>query len=96
MTLVRRLAAALLLVIACAAVAPAAQSQPPQPPGEFLPVDELPVAEAMPAAPLLIGAYAFVLAVLFGYLVSVGRRLSVVQREVERLETDLKRSGGRA
>ena len=47
----------------------------------------------MPAAPLLVGAYSFVLAVLFVYLVSVARRTQHVQREIERLERDLKKPG---
>ena len=48
------------------------------------------LAEQMPAAPLVIGAYAFVWIALFLFLLSVARRLGTVQREVERLEIDLK------
>jgi CcmD family protein len=65
--------------------------KPPQ--SEFLPVDDLPPGDQLPGAPLLITAYSFVLLALFGYVLSVARRLGTVQREVERLETDLKRSG---
>jgi CcmD family protein len=43
----------------------------------------------LPAAPLLIGAYAFVWVALFGYLLSVGRRLTKVQTEVERLDAQI-------
>ena len=68
-----------------------AAQQPPEQQEEFIPIDELPPTEQMPAAPLLIGAYAFVVVVLFLYLLSVSRRLVVVQREVERLEADMKR-----
>ncbi len=53
----------------------------------------LPPQEQLPAAPLLVGAYAFVLLMLFGYMVMVSRRLSAIQREVDRLDTDLKRTG---
>ena len=69
--------------------------QGPQPSQQevFLPVDQLPPAEQVPAARLLIAAYAIVLIVLFLYVVSVARRLTVVQREVERLEADVKRAG---
>jgi CcmD family protein len=70
----------------------AAQEQPKQQ-EEFTPIDELPPQEQLPAAPLLVAAYAFVLLMLFGYMVTVSRRLSLIQREVDRLDTDVKRSG---
>jgi len=66
-------------------------AQPPKPVDEFVPVSQLPPQDQLPAAPLLVSAYAFVWLALFGYVVSVGRRLSKVQREVERLESDIKR-----
>src|SRR5687768_4754027 len=66
-----------------------AQREPDDP---FLPVDQLPPAEQMAAAPLLVAAYSVVLIVLFLYLLSVARRLNVVQREVDRLEADVKRT----
>ncbi len=69
-----------------------AQEQPKQQ-EEFTPIDQLPPQEQLPAAPLLVGAYAFVLLMLFGYLLMVSRRLSVIQREVDRLDSDLKRTG---
>ena len=67
----------------------AQQSQQPKQTDEFVPVSQLPPQDQLPAAPLLVTAYAFVWVVLFGYLVSVGRRLTNVQREVERLESDV-------
>lgn len=70
----------------------AAQTQPRQQ-EEFTPIDQLPPQDQLPAAPLLVGAYAFVLVVLFGYLVMVSRRLGAIQTEVNRLDADLKRSG---
>lgn len=79
--------------------AAAAQSQPaptpqqqPQQQDEFVPINELPPQDQLPAAPLLIGAYVFVLLALFAYLYSVASRLKTVEREVERLEGDVKRS----
>ena len=69
----------------------AAQTQPRQQ-EEFTPIDQLPPQEQLPAAPLLVGAYAFVLLMLFGYLVMVSRRLSAIQTEVSRLDADLKRT----
>ena len=65
------------------------QSQPPKPTDEFVPISQLPAQDQLPAAPLLVTAYSFVWLALFGYLLSVGRRLSKVQREVERLEADI-------
>jgi hypothetical protein len=35
-----------------------------------------------------------VLLMLFGYILSVSRRLSGIQREVDQLEADLKHNGG--
>jgi CcmD family protein len=69
-----------------------AQAQPEQQ-EQFTPIDQLPPQEQLPAAPLLVTAYAFVLLMLFGYLFIVSRRLTVIQREVERLEGELKRTG---
>jgi len=58
-----------------------------------VPIDELPPQDQLPAAPLLVTAYSFAVLALFAYLISVARRLGGVQRELERLESDLKRSG---
>jgi CcmD family protein len=69
-----------------------AQAQPEQL-EQFTPIDQLPPEQQLPAAPLLIAAYVFVLLMLFGYLFIVSRRLTVIQREVERLDGDLKRTG---
>ena len=75
------------------AAVPVVAQQPAQPEQqtEFIPLDQLPPQEQMPAAPLLVSAYSVLVLALFAYVVSVARRLAVVQREVERLETDLKR-----
>ena len=87
--LVRAIGISVLLL--CAPLA-AQQPQPqPQQQEEFVPVSQLPAQDQLPAAPLLVIAYAFVWLALFAYLVSVARRLSYVQREVERLESDMKR-----
>ena len=68
------------------------QTQPePQQQNEFVPVSQLPPQDQLPAAPLLVTAYAFVWLALFAYVASVARRLSRVQREVERLDADIKR-----
>jgi CcmD family protein len=85
---------ALTLAVWCLAAPIGAQQPPQEPPkqqDEFVPVSELPAQDQLPAAPLLVTAYAFVWIVLFGYVISVGRRLSGVQREVERLDSAIKR-----
>ena len=71
----------------------ALHAQQPEPQDEFVPIDELPPQDQLPAAPLLVAAYAFVVLALFAYLVSVARRLGGVQRDLDRLQADLKRSG---
>ena len=63
--------------------------------GEFVPAGDLPQREQIPAAPLLIGAYAFVMLALFGYVVSVSRRIGAVNADIARLESEFKR-GSRA
>ena len=68
-------------------------AQQPQQQEEFVPIDELPPQDQLPAAPLLVAAYSFVVLALFVYLVSVARRLGEVRRELDRLQSDLKRSG---
>jgi CcmD family protein len=70
-------------------------AQQPTRQDDWIPIDQLPPQDQLPAAPLLIGAYAFVLVVLFAYVYSVARRLTNVQRELDRLDTTIKQ-GGRA
>ena len=68
-----------------------AQQKPPD--DGFEPISELPPDERLPAAPMLVAAYAFVALALFAYLLSLGRRLGAVKQEMARLEGDIKRSG---
>jgi CcmD family protein len=94
MTSSRIPAAAILLLTLLLSAAPAsahAQQPPAKPQDEFVPIDQLPPQDELPAAPLLISAYAFVWLAIGGYVLSVGRRLGSVQKEIERLEADLKR-----
>ena len=96
MTFVRRTLLFLLLVAALPGGVVVDAQQPPgagQQQDGFVPIDQLPPQDQLPAAPLLIGAYAFVLLALFGYVYSVATRLTRVQRDVERLESDLKGRG---
>jgi hypothetical protein len=66
--------------------APLMAFQPSAGQGEFVPVDQLPPADQLAAAPLLITAYAFVWAVLMFYLWSIWRRLGRVEVDMRALE----------
>jgi len=67
--------------------------QPPQSPDGFVPLSSLPPGEEMPAAPFLIGAYAFFLLLMLFYLWTIWSRLSKVEKEMHELE---RRHGGAA
>jgi CcmD family protein len=99
MKMLKRWCAAALLVVSCGIPAtaqqPEQQGQQPKRQEVFTPIEQLPPTESMPAAPLLITAYAFVMIVLFVYVLSVARRLSAVQQELNRLDATIKQ-GGRA
>ena len=64
----------------------AAQQPPAQPPkaaqDEFVPIDQLPPGEQLPAAPLLIAAYSVAWLAVAGYLFSIWRRLDRVDRDI--------------
>ena len=94
------------LLLAAAPSAPLdAQGQPPKRPAEdeFVPIDQLPPNEQLPAAPLLIAAYSVVWVGVAGYLFSIWRRMgrveqdiAVVRRRVEAAATGGKARGGGA
>lgn len=75
--------------------APVLGMQPPSGGGQdgFVPLDSLPPAEQLPAAPLLVTAYAFVWVLLMVYLFSIAKRLRKVEGEMDALH---KRSPGAA
>jgi CcmD family protein len=77
----------LLLVVLLHATPAMAQ---PQPPKDFVAVDESQPGEQIPALPLIAGAYGFIWVVLLGYVWSVGRRLQKVEGELAELETKRK------
>ena len=66
------------------AVPAAAFQQPAQ--GGFVPVTPLTAAEQLPAAPLLITAYAFVWVAVLVYVWSIWRRLGRVEQEMHALQ----------
>jgi CcmD family protein len=88
----------LLSVQLLAFQAPAGQTPPGQAPpgqGEFIPIDQLPPSEQLPAAPLLITAYAFVWLAVFFYVWTVWRRLNKVETEMRTLERRQTQRGNR-
>jgi CcmD family protein len=74
------------LLCAWLVVAPAAAIGQPQPPKDFVAVDETLPGEQIPALPLIAGAYGFIWIVLVGYVWSLGRRLQKVEGELAELE----------
>jgi CcmD family protein len=74
------LLAALLALIVVAAVP--AYAQPPAGQEGFVPVGSLPTQETLPAAPLVMAAYAVAWVAVFGYLWSIWSRLGRVERDI--------------
>lgn len=81
MKMLRGYVRALLIVAALVAVPGAEAAQPPAQEG-FVPVEQLPGQEEMPAAPLVGAAYGVAWAAVLIYLWSVWRRLGTVEREL--------------
>lgn len=79
----------LLFMVGMAGMNALVFGQPGQ--SEFVPMTEVPAGEQLPAARLLIAAYAFVwLAVLF-YVWTIWQRLAKVQREMGELSIQISR-----
>ena len=57
----------------------------------YVPVKDLPTAEQLPAAPLVIGAYAFIWLGVMAYLWIIWRRLAAVDRELTLLRQTIER-----
>jgi CcmD family protein len=83
MSLLRRLLIALTSFVLLAA--PVFARQPPKGQSEFVPVDSVPLSDQLPAAPLLIAAYAFVWVATLVYVWSIWRRLNKVEDEMRAL-----------
>ena len=79
----RRLLIALTSCVLIAA--PCFALQPPKGQSEFVPVDSVPLSDQLPAAPLLIAAYAFVWVATLVYVWSIWRRLNRVEDEMRAL-----------
>ena len=84
----RRASALALALILAAALVPAAPSwagAQPEPVNEFVPIDELPEEDRLPAAPFLIAAYSIVWVLAFGYFWLLSRRQADVERDLAEL-----------
>ena len=80
----RVLLVSMLLVAgpASQALLTAQQPRPKPAEDEFVPIDQLPPGEQLPAAPLLIAAYSVAWIAVAGYLFSIWRRLDRVDRDI--------------
>lgn len=65
--------------------------RPPAAQDEYVPIDEIPEHDKLPAAPFLIGAYTFVWLALLGYVWSIWQRLSRVEAELKRVASGASR-----
>ena len=63
----------------------AAPAQPPAATDQFVPIDEIPEQDKLPAAPYLIAAYMVAWLMLLFYVWSLWRRLRRVEEELKRL-----------
>jgi CcmD family protein len=86
MRLIRTLAVALLLSTGPLAIF--AQQPPRKTPDEFVPLNEIPPEEQLPAAPMVVAAYSFVWIALVGYLFLLVRRVQRVEADLAALERD--------
>jgi CcmD family protein len=83
---------ALIAILTLFLTAPALLAQPPQQ-NEYVPIDQLPPQESLPAAPLLIGAYIVVWLGLMGYLFWIWRRIARVEADMQALQRRTSGSG---
>jgi type VI protein secretion system component VasF len=91
--MIRRLFIAFTTVLLSAAAVFAQQAPAGQ--DGFVPASSLPPGQQLPAAPFLIGAYAFFLALMMFYLWTIWRRINKVEREMQDLERRSARGAGR-
>jgi hypothetical protein len=91
MTMLRRLFTCLVGFLLTAPAASTLLAMQPQPQGEFVPFTGVPPEQQIPAAPLVIGAYAFFLLLMMFYLWTIWRRIGKVEAEMRALE---RRTGG--
>ena len=78
------LAVVVLAAVMVLAVPSWAAAQPEQV-NEFVPIDELPEEDRLPAAPFLISAYSIVWILAFGYFWLLSRRQADIERDLAEL-----------
>ena len=88
--MIRRLSAA---VVSMLLLAPSLFAQAPAGQSEFVPVNGLPESEKLPAAPLLVIAYAVFLVLMIFYVWTVWRRLNKVEADMRALEQRTAKGG---
>jgi CcmD family protein len=71
------------------ATQPAVPARPPAARDEFVPISQLPATEQVPAAPLLIAAYAVVWIVVAVYVWTLWRRFARVEQDLKTLAARL-------
>ena len=83
-----------MLLVAAPGLATLDAQQPPPRAAqdEFVPLDQLPPQEQLPAAPLLIAAYSVAWIAVAGYLFSIWRRLDRVDRDIAEVGRRLPRT----
>jgi type VI protein secretion system component VasF len=91
--MIRRFFVAFAAFLLTAASALAQQAPPGQ--DGFVPANSLPPGQQLPAAPFLIGSYAFFLALMMFYLWTIWRRINKVEHEMQDLERRTARGAGR-
>ena len=95
--LVRVFGLVLALAVGAATVAIAAQPETkpagttPAATDGFVPVTDLPPAEQLPAAPLVLAAYAFIWVAVLAYVGLLWRKLGAVQKDLDALKHTLQR-----
>jgi CcmD family protein len=91
---IRRFLAAWLVAVAVLATAwqaaPIAAQATAAAQDEFVPLDSLPPDEQLPAAPLVLAAYAMAWMIVLLYLWSIWQRLGRVEREMREVSARLK------
>lgn len=53
---------------------------------EFVPIDELPPQEQVPAAPMVVAAYSFIWIAVLAYVLSLVKRIRKVETDISALE----------